>query len=196
MLLNGEKAENTLYFVFSAAPTEAELLALGTAIASWWGTHMAPLTPSTTILREVTCSDLSDAEGPQVTFVPATEVLGTMSTSASPNNVSLTVSFRTAMRGRSRRGRNYIAGLGISQIVGNNVVSGYADAFVTAYLALLPVAEALSCVWSVASRFSGVNPATGKPIPRTTGVTTPIITAVIVDFVVDSQRRRLPGRGT
>jgi hypothetical protein len=47
----------------------------------------------------------------------------------------------------------------------------------------------------IASRFSGVDPDTGKPIPRTAGVTTNVITVVAADLVIDSQRRRLPGRG-
>jgi len=46
----------------------------------------------------------------------------------------------------------------------------------------------------VASRFSGVD-GDGKPIPRTAGVVTPISNVIVVDRVLDSQRRRLPGRG-
>jgi len=40
-----------------------------------------------------------------------------------------------------------------------------------------------------------VDPATGKPIPRTTGIATKITSVVIVDNIVDAQRRRLPKRG-
>jgi len=46
----------------------------------------------------------------------------------------------------------------------------------------------------VVSRFSGVD-ADGHPIPRTTGVSTLVASVAIVDPVIDSQRRRLPGRG-
>jgi len=49
--------------------------------------------------------------------------------------------------------------------------------------------------YSTAQGFGGVDPDTGKPIPRAEGVTTPVQSVVITDTIVDSQRRRLPGRG-
>lgn len=195
MLVDSQKVENTLYFLYDLPPNAADLNSLGEALVNWWVTNMAPLTPETTILREVVCTDISSESGPQVTNTPAADGFGTMATETLPSNCSFTISLRTALRGRSFRGRNYVVGLGISQVVGNNLVSGYADAFVDAYTLLIGIAEALSSTWVVASRFSGVDPDTKKPIPRIAGVTTPITTVLYVDLVIDSQRRRLPGRG-
>lgn len=48
--------------------------------------------------------------------------------------------------------------------------------------------------WVVVSRFSGVD-SLGKPIPRSSGVVELVVDAIFVDNIVDSQRRRLPGRG-
>jgi hypothetical protein len=44
------------------------------------------------------------------------------------------------------------------------------------------------------SRYSGIG-TDGKPIPRTEGIATPVTQVVITDHTIDSQRRRLPGRG-
>lgn len=195
MLLDAQHVENTLYFEYGAPPDASQLLSLGNGLISWWTTNMAPLTPASTVLSEVVCTDLTTPTGPQATAVPLASTPGTMGTTVLPSNDSFTISFRTALRGRSYRGRNYIVGLGASQVAGNNMVLGYADAFVTAYEALFALATAEGCTWVVVSRYSGVDPVTKKPIPRAAGVVTPITTVLYVDLVVDSQRRRLPGRG-
>jgi hypothetical protein len=44
------------------------------------------------------------------------------------------------------------------------------------------------------SRYSGVDE-DGRPIPRVAGETADILSVLVVDATVDSQRRRLPGRG-
>ena len=68
------------------------------------------------------------------------------------------------------------------------------DSLKLAYEGLPSVATVAGYTWVVASRFSGVD-AEGDPIPRAAGITTPITTVLIVDNLVDSQRRRLSGRG-
>lgn len=190
-----QEVENTLYFEFDAPPDSTVLGALGEAILNWWTTNLAALLWSGLNVREIVCTDLTTATGPQVATVPETATHGTGGGQGLPNNASLSISFRTGFRGRSFRGRNYIIGLLESQTNSpNEVEQATVDAFVAAYTALLPVAEALSATWVVASRFSGVD-GDHKPIPRTTGLTTPILSVVAADNIIDSQRRRLPGRG-
>jgi hypothetical protein len=76
----------------------------------------------------------------------------------------------------------------------NQIDSATAAAFVDAYSLLLDFGQDIGASWVVVSRFSGVD-ANGDPIPRAAGVTTPITSVLVVDNIVDSQRRRLPGRG-
>jgi hypothetical protein len=88
-----------------------------------------------------------------------------------------------------------VVGLVRDNVLDNNVVIGYANQVQTVYEQLLPTGTILTDgTWVIASRFSGVD-GDGKPIPRAVGVTTPVTSVVIVDGIVDSQRRRLPGRG-
>jgi hypothetical protein len=189
MFSDGQKIENTLYFEYADAPTAGQLSLLGSAILDWWDTNVKPLVPTTVILREIYVTDLTSASSAAVSVVPSGTDSGTASGEAMPNNVSLAVSFRTASRGRSFRGRNYWPGFVIDAVNGNSVPPATSDAIQDAYVALLTVADDTGTTWVVVSRFTG-------NAPRSAGVTTPITTVLIVDGTIDSMRRRLPGRGT
>jgi hypothetical protein len=195
MQMDGQKIENTLYFQQVAFDSDMAItLALG--LIDWWTSFYAPLVAVEVQLREVVVTDLETDTGFQITQVPTTLTTGGITSSdALPNSVSLAVSFRTANRGRSFRGRNYIAGLTHSQVSDNTVDDTTVAAWQAAYTELLTVASDAGVNWVVVSRFHGVDPDTGDPIPRVEAVVTPVVTVVVVDNVVDGQRRRLPGRG-
>lgn len=112
-----------------------------------------------------------------------------------PGNVTMSVSFRTALRGRSFRGRNYVAGLTEDQVAGNIFISTLSASWKAAYEAIAAAIASTGWTWVVVSRFSGVDAVTKEPIPRAAGVTTPVLSVIVVDDFVDSQRRRLAGRG-
>jgi len=190
-----QEVENTLYFDFGDTPTVGGMVTLMNDLFDWWTTNMAPLIFGGVQLREIVVTDISSATGPQVSFTPPIAEFGSASGASLPNNVSFTVSFRTASRGRSFRGRNYVVGLTEGAVVGNTVDTAVVNAYIAAYAELKNSPILDDGVWSVVSRFSGVNPTTGKPIPRTTGIATPITSVIVVDSTIDSQRRRLPGRG-
>lgn len=196
MLLDGQRIENTLYFFNPGGSTLASLISLGSDLEGWWTLNCAPLLPVDVVLNEITLTDLSTATGLQVTRALSTPVAGTLGQPALPNNVSLAVSFRSAIRGRSYRGRNYIPCLTEAQVANSAVTQVVADAWRDAYAAILVAVSGPGdpYVWVVVSRYSGVD-ADGKPIPRVTGNAEPVNAVVVVDRTVDSMRRRLPGRG-
>lgn len=196
MLLDGQKVENTLWFENAGAVTALNMGILTTALYDWWDTYYKPLTWNGTQLREIYAVDQTTNTGPTNTLSGG-GLVGTGGANAASNNVSVTVSFRTDLRGRSFRGRNYMLGLPLTILANQNqITAGYAADLITAYTALVgPGAFATGWTWGVASRFSGVD-ADGDPIPRVAGVFTPITSVVITDLIVDSQRRRLPARGT
>lgn len=195
MRLAGQSIENTLYFQFASGPSPAELSALGGDILDWWVASYGGLVTSNVQLIEVNCTDLTSATGPQVA-TPATDTFGTGGTSTLSNNVALCVSFRTANRGRSFRGRNYISGISTTQLVDSNTFEvSYAEAVHDAYNGLNS-ALSVSADWVVVSRFSGKSGTPPRPTPRVAGIATLVTAVVIVDRTVDSMRRRLPGRGT
>jgi hypothetical protein len=189
-----QQVENTLWFITGADPTVVTMTNLGNALETWWATEYSPLVSSGVSLREIALTSMDSITGPQVTIVPSPALAGLNLGAQMPNNISLTVSFRTALRGRSFRGRNYVVGFVEAQIAGNEVNGVDAQNWADAYNAIPGAIAGTTYAWVVASRFSGTD-ANGDPIPRVTGIATPVTTALVVDTVVDSQRRRLPGRG-
>jgi hypothetical protein len=196
MLLDNQHIENTLYFLNPAGPDITNMNLLASEMVGWWTTQCAPLLPITCSLQEVVVTDLTSASSFQVVNAPAGGVPGSFAAAAMPNNVSLAISFRTATRGRSHRGRNYIPALVESVVVENTVDGSHVANWETAYNQILidPGIIASGYVWGVVTRFSGTD-ANGNPIPRAAGAISAVTAASIVDPIVDSMRRRLPGRG-
>lgn len=195
MLLQGEKVENTLWWRFAEPPTSTDLETLGENLFTWWSSSYAAIASEDLVLNEILITDMSEEEGIQFTR-NGDGVNGEVSGDILPNNSSVCVSFRTGFSGRSRRGRNYVPGLPIGSRDGvNTITQAYATALTEAYTALLDSEVVESAIWVIASRFSGTDPDTGRPIPRAEGVTTPVSAVVVTDLILDSQRRRLPGRG-
>jgi len=98
-----------------------------------------------------------------------------------PGNVAFCVSLKTALSGRQFRGRKYFCGLGEGDVTGNLFDATQAGQILTGCTDLM---NALNVSGSPLSVFSP------------TGLTlVPVTSVTAVDFFVDSQRRRLTGRG-
>lgn len=134
-------------------------------------------------------TDQSSDSGPVATFGPFTSPTGQSPIFSAPNNVAFVVTHRTAARGRSFRGRSYICGIPADQINGSLVSSGFLSGVVAAFNNMRTAAETAGYPFVIVSRFTNGN-------PRVIGVATSVTTCVAIDNAVDSQRRRLPGRGT
>lgn len=188
--LFGQIVENTLTFVSTGTFSPTQLLQLATTVGGWWVANMLPNLSSDYIYLRTEAKDISSVGGATAVNPTGVGTPGASSGSA-PGGTAAAVSFRTAFGGRSYRGRNYIAGVPISQLVGNQLFPGFLDAIVAVYNTLetalhadLPAAD-----WCVASRYTA-------GAPRVAGITTQIVAAVATNYDVDSQRRRLTGRGT
>lgn len=186
---NGEITENTLYFEHDAAITEADMIQLAEFMKTWWDANLKANVHSGTSLTAIRVTDLTTQSAPGLEYTTGLPIAGTAGGVAAPNNVTVAISFRTNFRGRSYRGRNYFVGLTMSNVSGQQLAGGVATNFDNAYsdiLVDLPV-DLPEFTWVVVSRYT-------NKAPRAAGVTTPV-TAVSVENTLDSQRRRLPGRG-
>jgi hypothetical protein len=190
MTLAGQRIENTLYFQREEGWSEAQIEQLGQDLATWWGAELAPVLVDDLSLTEVYLVDRSSDTGPTVTHTDGLPLVGLQATTPPPNNVAFCISFRSAGRGRSSRGRNYVPGIRGNQITDCVLSSGDANAIRDAYQALPTYLTESEVTWVIASQFHN-----GAPRPSG-GLLIPVTTAVYTDRVVDSQRRRLPGRGT
>jgi hypothetical protein len=191
----GQQIENTLWFELGDPPTVATLDDLLEGVQGWWKDNVKPITSSRVAVREYVATSMESATAPQSSITGDLLDVGANTPNPMPLGTTLTVSFRTAFRGRSFRGRNYVVGLTEDQVDGNSALAGTVTAWLEAYQALLPAALATGWRWVVVSRYSGIDPTTKKPIPRVEGLHTPVTNVVVVDEFIDSQRRRLTTRG-
>lgn len=190
MIWDSQLIETVLHFSpVVAGYNLAQMGDLGDALVTWWGTNIKPGMPTTLSLSGVKITDMASETGPVVDVSTGLPVIGTNASPSLPNNVACVFTKRTALRGRSYRGRIYHPGLCESMVTGNTVLASQVTTNITAYN-LLRSFTANTKVWKlqvVSRRFEGAD--------RLTGVTEPV-TGFTSDGVVDSQRRRLPGRGS
>lgn len=182
-----QSLENTLYFENENPWSITGLEQLCVEITSWWGTSYAPITTNQVSLVTVKATSLESDTAPA--FERPTLIAGGLAQPAEPNSVTLAIKFLTGGRGRSSRGRNYIVGLHVDAVTNNEVNPVHAAQYLDAYLELLDVTVITNGVWVVVSRFT-------DNAPRVTGIAQPVTGVAFTDFIVDSQRRRLPGRGS
>lgn len=181
----------TFGFSRSAPFTEANLHTIADLMSVWWtGTARGRMHPGV-VLREVYARALDSEAAPSYISTIGAGTAGSFgATAPMPSNVALCVSFRTSQRGRANRGRNYYFGLTIGDMQSNttmlsqtavNVIKGYYDR-------LLPggLSDPTPARWCVLSRQLDGVPG-GRAVP--------ITSVSVVDNIIDSQRRRLPGRG-
>lgn len=195
MLSQGQQVENTLWFELATEIDSVSLGALLDAVHLWWSSDIAPLTSSRVEVTEYVGTDQTTATAIQVSLPGDVTDVGGNTPNAMPLGTTFVVSFRTNLRGRSFRGRNYVVGLTEDQVDGNSLEAGVGELWRAAYENLIGVAAGVDWSWVVASRFSGVSGSPPTPTPRVAGLTTPVTSVVVVDDFIDSQRRRLSGRG-
>jgi hypothetical protein len=192
---DGQIVENTSYFTKEGGWDEASVSSFLDDIRALIETDLLPFLSTIIQLIRVVGTLLDAADALSLTLNVSPPVSGSDSASPLPNNSSYAITFQTAGRGRSKRGRNYIAGLTTGSRGSTNTVTSTFRTNVLAYYdALLALGTANGATMVVVSRFSGVD-VDGNPIPRVAGVVTPITGFGTADMNLDAQRRRLPGRG-
>lgn len=167
------------------APSISDLDDAADAVESWIDTELLPLLTTSLLIEEIKAYDMSSSTAPVVSHFIS--LAGDVVATSVQNNVALVASFRTDNRGRSGRGRNYIAGL--PNNIGDTVKTtvGKAAAIAAAYSALNSYLAPLGFEHIVVSNFTG-------GAARLAGLKQ-TVNEYIVNVDYDSQRRRLAGRG-
>lgn len=185
--LAAQPVQNSLHVLGPAVWTQASFDVLRANVTDLMNALKSGQSTDFSWIR-VDAVDLTSQTAPTYSHVIPGGIAGTSASPSLPNNVAYCVSFRTAGRGRSSRGRNYIAGLSETHVTANNLSGTVISTFLAAYSAFSAACEADGFNWVVLSRFQN-----GQP--RQAGLTQFVTAVVATDTVVDSQRRRLPGRG-
>jgi hypothetical protein len=156
-----------------------------------WKTYVLQQLTNDYELRETYVVDLTNDTAPTGTATTTPFPTGTVAEQSAPGGTCLAFSFRTNGRGRSSRGRNYISGFSEQVISGNNVNSVAQGVLLQAlqdYFNTM-AASALGLEHVIVSRVE-------NSVPRITALVQPVTAITLVDGRLDSQRRRLTGRGS
>jgi len=187
-LWDGQAVENVLHF--QPTPTVNPILMndLAAHLVTWWNANIKPNVPTNLQLSAIKLTDLTTQTGTVITYGTGLPIVGTNASPSLPNNCALVITKRTGLRGRSFRGRIYQPGMIEGAVTGNSVAASYVTTFVNAY-GLIRNFSVGATPWDmvVVSRKQGGQ---WLVVGETNDVTT-----FTSDGVIDSQRRRLPGRG-
>jgi len=157
---------------------------LGDLAAGIWaaaGTSLLGCMTSQWTVQAVECTDRSVVGGAFASYVPSPNA-GTRAPDSTPANVAMVISKRTGFSGRVNHGRMYVPGANDGDVVQSIASNAY-------MISLNLLAGALLA-------YTGPSSLLGDwAFPSIKQLAMKTITSTIIDNVVDSQRRRLPGRG-
>jgi len=188
--LSGQLYENTLYFFQNGAdPTVGDCVTVAGVVADFFVGSILPLVTDSLVAFRVIAKNLF-VNGGAKGVVSMNGQAGSVGTEQAPNNVCAVVTYDTGQSGKSSHGRNYIGGIPNAVIDVNTIDPTFAGDIVTAYQSLLPGGshDPSPYSWAVLSRVSG-------GITMAEAIAVPVLNVYFTDTTVDSQRRRLPGRG-
>lgn len=183
----GQQVQNVFHVLHGDAPTVGGISAVNNVIIGWWNTEIEPNVSNQVEARSVIGTSQHVANGPQSTTAFAPGSVGQLTSPSMPSGVTVAVSWRTGFSGRSFRGRTYHVGLVEGQVVDNEIDSATHTTLIGGYAQLVTDLATADTPLVIASRYT-------NNAPRVTGVAT-VVLSVLIDTFIDSQRRRLAGRG-
>lgn len=184
----GQTVENVFYFTIAGGWDAASLLALNLAIDTAWTANIKPHLSTDITLVSVVSTDQGATGGAQ--DVHLVGVAGSSPTAGFESlGNTLALKFGTGLSGRSNRGRTYWPQLLATVVSNNEVVTSFANDIVDATRDFFDsIASDVGCVHVVASYMNDCE-------WRLAAVTNPVTSYSYTDTRLDSQRRRLSGRG-
>lgn len=173
---------NILHYKYTgAAPAST---ALNTFVNAWLSAHKTQWLAchgAHYTLQAVTATDLSVGSGATYSQpVAGPSNVGTATGIPFPNNVALAVSLKTGLSGRRNRGRVFMGGLTDNQADGSIATGAFQTQLTTLFTAL--VLQVFTGGFDLA--IASYKDAAAK-----------VVTSFVIDTIMDSMRRRLPGRG-
>ena len=185
MTWNGVTVVITLGFRGPSPASAASLLTLNNALKTWYDNTLKADLSNDITLANIRSQALDSASAPVVNTPATGETPGNGGAATTPNAIALCVTFTTANRGRSYRGRVYVPGLATTAFQTDNTVLASVASVYANHFANLSTVEATANVAHVV-----ISNYTNKA-PRPTAVMTEVI-GYRAGTVVDSQRRRMP----
>lgn len=185
----GTSQQVNVYHVTTAGPIDlTKVQAAVNVLQTWVAGETGALISNTARLAYIKGTDLTEENSFYYLFTPTDNTYdGTRPSPILPSNVTMAVKHLTGRAGRSYRGRTYVIGLCEDQVTGDSVADTTVNGWIAAFQELQTSFSEASMAWVVVSY-------THNKIPRAQGEANLIISHGS-DGIVDSQRRRLAGRG-
>jgi hypothetical protein len=162
--------------------TSQDLIDLGAQMEEWWDNVGKQCSHVSLCLTDITLTDLTTETGAVHTHLVSPQICGAYGGgSAASGHTTSTVSWRTAARGPQGRGRNYWPGLSDDATNDDSTITS------TMVLRLAVAAANLVFGYNPPSIFIGV-------LSRVHSIFR-LANDIVIENVIDSQRRRLPKRG-
>jgi hypothetical protein len=184
-LMGGAPTANRLTFLRPGGYSQANVDVLAGAMSSAMGSLYLPYLTGTQQFLGARVRGLSvstDVQGSSNLDAGT----GALVETCLPNNVSLCLTLRTALTGRSARGRFYCQAPTFSDLITPNTTTvAYADAMVAILSAITANAGANGWTHVITSRYH-------NGAQRAVGVTYPVTSIIHRNVRLDSQRGRLP----
>jgi len=183
----GGLAVNDIYFADDTSYNLEDIGVLAGEIKAWWATEVAGLVSSGVTLQKVRATDISEENGNFFEYTAGLPAAGTYPSSVLPGNVTGAIKFSTFRSGRSYRGRNFVVGLSEGAVTGDTILPDFTNGYKNAY-------DGLDDPAVISKGHQVVVSLCQNGVWLTNAVVTPV-TSRSMDNTVDSQRRRLTGRG-
>lgn len=185
----GQISENVIHVEKGSPFTLAQLQALRGTVDTWDSGQNSHLRTTGVTLFRIRTKALDSLGSPMEDYFLPTPRPGTITSATVPMNVAFCMKLSSGLTGRSNRGRWYAGNFGIDNTLDpGHMTAGSVSGFVGAMNNLLTTLSGAGYTWVVTSYRTG-------GAWRTTAHNVAVATVVAVDNVLDSQRRRLPGRG-
>lgn len=187
-LWDGQEVNNVFHVTQPTPYDLTSLAVLGALFQGWLENTVVGGLPATISYQKIILRALDTEDSPALEYTTGFPLTGlSVSKLAMPNNVTVAVKWSTGRAGRSYRGRTFHIGLTEDYVTDNQLSAGGVAYLNTVYGDLLDAFDSYPGDLVVASRYH-------NNAPRVSGITTPIV-SYSINPVIDSQRRRLPGRG-
>ena len=185
----GEINENVFHVQKGSPFTLAQLQALRAVVDSWDSVTAKGARAAPAVLLRIRTRALDTVSSPTEDYYLPTPRAGTAGGTSASLNVAFCMKLATGLAGRSYRGRWYWGNIYTGNLAdAGHVTAGFQTGAVSGVNILIANLAAAGYTMVVTSFYN-------NGAWRTTAVNTPVLNAVSVDNVIDSQRRRLPGRG-
>jgi len=180
-LQHDQERVNVLHFIKPGGGiTLADLEQIASFLDDWHANYLSAAQQNQLTLDQIQVTDISVPNGEQITLDLPVPRPGQLTNTPAPGNVTNTMSFRTNKTGRRYRGRIYLPGLADNDTNDDDTVS-------SSQLLRLSVAAG--------QLFIGVPGTMELAVASRVGLFVTQVATIVLENILDSQRRRLPGRG-